>query len=54
MAFTPMAWAQFSGGTTYFGGLGTVGGTVSGGSSVSLSSYSGGGMGGMGGGPGWR
>lgn len=46
---------SLSGGTSFFGGLGIVGGTVSGGSSVSLSSYSGGsGMGGnnMGGGPG--
>ena len=39
-----------SGGTSYFGGLGITGGTISGGSSVSLSSYSGGG--GMGFGPG--
>ena len=31
-----------SGGTSYFGGLGITGGTISGGSSVSLSSYSGG------------
>ena len=31
-----------NGGTSYFGGLGITGGTVSGGSSVSLSSYSGG------------
>ena len=46
-----------SGGTSYFGGLVTTSGTVSGGSSVSLSSYSGGnGMGGGpgGGGPGWH
>ena len=41
---------SISGGTSYFGGLGIVGGTVSGGNSVSLSSYSG--AGGMGGGPG--
>ena len=46
-----------SGGTEYFGGIGISGGSVSGGSSVSLSSYSGGnggngGMGGPGGGPG--
>ena len=48
-----------SGGTEYFGGMGNIGGTVSGGSSVSLSSYSsgsggpGGGFpGGGGGGPG--
>ena len=40
-----------SGGNTYFGGLGIEGGTVSSGSSVSLSSYSGGSMGG---GPGGR
>jgi hypothetical protein len=49
---------SISGGTAYFGGLGIVGGTVSGGSSVSLSAYSGGNsMGGFpsGGGPGgWR
>ena len=43
-----------SSGTTCFGGLGVVGGTVSGGSSVSLSSYSGGTGGGMGGNPGGR
>ena len=44
---------NISSGTAYFGGVGVVGGTVSGGSSVSLSSYSGGN--GMGGGPGgWR
>ena len=48
-----------SGGTTYFGGIAIADGTVSGGSTVSLSSYSGGyGMGGnpggMGGGPGGR
>jgi hypothetical protein len=47
-----------SGGNTYFGGIGISGGTVSGGTTVSLSAYSGGmgGMGGnMGGGPGgWR
>ena len=45
---------SISDGTSYFGGLGICGGTVSGGSSVSLSSYTGGsGMGGgMGGGPG--
>lgn len=42
-----------SGGTTIFGGYGTLGATVSGGSSVSLSSYSGG-TGGPGGGPGGR
>ena len=42
-----------NGGNSYFGGLGIVDSTVSGGSSVSLSSYSGGN--GMGGGPGgWR
>jgi len=40
-----------SGGTEYFDGMGNVGGSVSGGSSVSLSSYSGG-TGGMGGGSG--
>ena len=38
-----------TGGTSYFGGLGNVGATVSGGSTVTLSSYTGG-MGGMGGG----
>lgn len=43
-----------SSGTTCFGGLGIVGGTVSGGSSVSLSSYSGGTGAGMGGNPGGR
>ena len=42
-----------SGGTSIFGGYGTLGATVSGGSSVSLSSYSGG-NGGPGGGPGGR
>ncbi len=43
-----------SGGTEYFGGMGNIGGTVSGGSTVSLSSYTGGngGSGGQGGGPG--
>jgi hypothetical protein len=41
-----------SGGTSYFGGIGITGGTISGGSSVTLSSYSGGS--GMGGGPGWQ
>ena len=45
-----------SDGTEYFGGMGNIGGTVSGGSSVSLSSYTGGngggGPGGGGGGPG--
>ena len=39
-----------SGGTSYFGGLAIVGGSISGGNSVSLSSYSGAGS--MGGGPG--
>lgn len=39
-----------SGGTSYFGSLAVAGGTVSGGNSVSLSSYSGAGS--MGGGPG--
>ena len=44
---------SLNGGSSYFGGLGVIGSTVSGGSSVSLSSYSGGN--GMGGGPGgWR
>ena len=43
-----------SGGTSIFDGMGTTGATVSGGSSVSLSQYSGGNMGGMGGGPGGR
>ncbi len=45
-----------SGGTSYFGGLGNIGATVSGGSQVSLTSYSGGGGmpgGGMPGGGGW-
>ena len=46
------AGVSVSGGTSYFGGLGIAGCTASGGSSVSLSSYSGGG--GMGGGPGNR
>jgi len=41
-----------SGGTSYFGGLGNIGATVSGGSQVSLTSYSGGGMMGGGGMPG--
>ena len=42
-----------SGGTSYFGNLGIIGGTSNGGSTVSLSSYTGGS--GMGGGPGgWR
>ena len=41
-----------SGGTSYFGGLAIVNGTVSGGASVSLSSYTGGN--GMGGHGGWR
>ena len=42
-----------SGGTTVFGGMGMMGGSASGGSSVSLSTYSGGnGMGGGGMGPG--
>ena len=41
-----------SDGTSYFGGLGIVDGSISGGSSVSLSSYSGGNS--MGGGPGGR
>jgi hypothetical protein len=39
-----------NGGTSYFGGIGIADGTVSGGSTVSLSSYTGGS--GMGGGPG--
>ena len=43
-----------SGGTSIFDGMGTTSATVSGGSSVSLSQYSGGNMGGMGGGPGGR
>ena len=43
-----------TGGTSYFGGLGIAGGTINGGSSVSLSSYSGGGGGPEGGGPGWH
>ncbi len=47
------AGVSLSGGTSCFGGIGVVGATVSGGSSVSLSTYNGGG--GMGGGPGgWR
>lgn len=41
-----------SGGTSYFNGTMLIGATVSGGSSVSLSSYSGGNSGGNGGGPG--
>ncbi len=55
--YTPtlLSGVTVSGGTSYFGGFGSIGGTVSGGSTVSLSSYTGGnGMGGMGGGPGWR
>ena len=53
---TLLSGINVSNGTSYFGGLGIVGGTVSGGSSVSLSSYTGGnGMGGgPGGGPGGR
>lgn len=45
-----------SGGTTVFGGMGVLDGSVSGGSGVTLSAYSGGNSGpGMGGGPGgWR
>ena len=47
------ACVSLSGGTSCFGGIGVVGATVSGGSSVSLSTYNGGG--GMAGGPGgWR
>lgn len=47
------AGVSLSGGTSCFGGIGVVGATVSGGSSVSLSTYNGGG--GMAGGPGgWR
>lgn len=42
-----------SGGTEYFDGVGNIGGNVSGGSSVTLSTYTGGGSG-PGGGPGWR
>ena len=50
---TLTAGVSLNGGNSYFGGLGVVGSTVSGGFSVSLSSYSGGN--GMGGGPGgWR
>ena len=41
-----------SGGTSYFGGMGNEGGAVSGGTSVSLSSYTGGGGGNMPGGGG--
>lgn len=48
---TLLSGVSVSGGTTYFGGLGIEGGTVSGGSYVSLSSYTGGSMGG---GPGGR
>ena len=54
---TLLSGVSINGGTSHFGGLGITGGTVSGGSSVSLSSYSGGGSmgGGPGGGPGgWR
>ena len=44
---------SLNGGTSYFGGLGVEGSTASGGSAVSLSSYTGGSsMGGPGGGPG--
>ena len=43
-----------SGGTSVFDGMGVLEGSASGGSAVSLSSYSGGaGMGGPGGGRGW-
>ena len=54
---TLLSGVSVSGGTSYFGGLTVVDGTVSGGTSVTLSSYTGGnGMGGNpGGGPGfWR
>ncbi len=47
---TLVSGVSVSGGTTYFGGLGISNGTVSGGTSVSLSSYTGGNS--MGGGPG--
>lgn len=47
---TLMSGVSISDGTTYFGGLGITGGSVGGGTSVSLSSYTGGS--GMGGGPG--
>lgn len=50
---TLLSGVSVSSGTSYFGGLGITGGSVSGGTSVSLSSYSGGnGMGGNPGGPG--
>lgn len=51
---TLLSGINVSNGTSYFGGLGIAGGTISGGSSVTLSSYTGGnGMsGGPGGGPG--
>ena len=39
---TLLSGVSVSGGTSYFGGLGITGGTVNGGTSVSLSSYSGG------------
>lgn len=42
-----------SGGTEYFGGMGNIGGTVSGGTSVSLSTYSSGSQGGGPGGGRW-
>lgn len=51
---TLLSGVSVSGGTPYFGGMVYVNGNVSGGSSVSLSSYSGGSMGGMGGNPGGR
>ena len=53
---TLLSGVSVSGGTSYFGGLAVVGGTVSGGTSVTLSSYTGGnGMGGNpGGGPFWH
>ena len=53
---TLTAGVSLTGGTALFGGIGVVGAAISNGSSVSLSSYSGGSsMGGMGGGPGgWR
>ena len=47
---TLAAGVSLNGGTSYFGGLGVVGSTVSGGSNVTLSTYTG--SNGMGGGPG--
>ena len=54
---TLLSGVSVAGGTPLFGGIANTGSTVSGGSTVSLSTYTGGAMGGMGGGgggrPGW-